>query len=589
MSPGPAPAPAIDRRRYRKLRAFLAWASLQILWSDIILNRPLLRLLRSAPAPRRRAIAREYCRLAIEMGGILIKLGQFISTRVDIVPPEIIEELERLQDQVPPAPLAAVSAQIERDFGRPLGELFAWFAPEASGAASLAQAHRARLPSGEPVVVKVLRPGIERLFQTDLAVIRSAVRLIKYYRAISSKIDLDWIVDEFTTVTLRELDFAAEAASIERFAELYAADPQVAIPAVFHAHCAAHTLTMEDVGYIRIDNIPALTAAGISPRAVVSKLNSVYMEQFFVHHLVHADPHAGNLFVRPLPQASELAALPPGQRGFRPGDPVPYAAGRGFQIVIVDFGMVVAVPPRLQNALREYMIGVTTNDVGRVMSAYVDGGMLAPGADIARLEELTEHMLANFRQVLLGQFRNMRVSDRTSGVLQQYLDLMMFDAPLQFQADLLFVYRAMSILSGLTVRIDPDYDPLEDITPFVQDQMRATGEQALRDDLLSIGQTLARLPRQVGDVLTQAQRGRLVVRAAQTPETLARMRETRQAIRQLAWSVVAAALLLSGVVWHFGTLLLAASGRAGEPPGDIGPLLIGLALISLLWGWLRRA
>src|SRR5215217_571587 len=169
----------IDFRRYRKVRRFVTRTFVQIVWWDVVLNVPGLRRFRRPPLVRYQAIARRYRALAGEMGGVLIKLGQFLSTRVDILPMEITQELAGLQDEVPPERFADVVRQIEEDFGRPLSQVFSWVAPEPIGAASLAQVHPARLPTGEEVVVKVLRPGIDVLVQTDLAAVRLAARLLK--------------------------------------------------------------------------------------------------------------------------------------------------------------------------------------------------------------------------------------------------------------------------------------------------------------------------------------------------------------------------------------------------------------------------
>ena len=169
----------IDLKRYRKVRWFFARAFLHVIWWDIFLNRPLLRWLRTPPLPRWQKIARRYRYLAVEMGGVLIKLGQFLSIRVDILPPEVTGELAGLQDEIPPASLNTIITQIEADFGRPLSHIFEWFSPEPLGAASLAQAYLARLRSGEQVVVKVLRPGIDVLVETDLAAIALALQWLK--------------------------------------------------------------------------------------------------------------------------------------------------------------------------------------------------------------------------------------------------------------------------------------------------------------------------------------------------------------------------------------------------------------------------
>src|SRR6185295_10965622 len=184
-------------------------------------------------------------------GGVLIKLGQFLSTRVDILPPEITRELTGLQDEVPPGAFAGIARQIEEDFGRPLSEVFAWIATDTIGAASLAQVHRARLPDGREAVVKVLRPGIDVLVETDLAAARLALRLLKFSQTIRRRVNLDRLAVEITETTRAELDLQAEGRNAERFAANFAGDSRVYLPKIFWEWSARRTLTLEDVGWSR--------------------------------------------------------------------------------------------------------------------------------------------------------------------------------------------------------------------------------------------------------------------------------------------------------------------------------------------------
>ena len=223
----------IDFRRYRKLRRFVTRVFIQVVWWDVVLNVPGLRRFRRPPLLRYQAIARRYRALAGEMGGVLIKLGQFLSTRVDILPPEITQELSGLQDEVPPERFADVVRQIEADFGRPLAQIFDRLSPEPIGAASLAPVHPAPLPGGETGVVKVLRPGIDVLVETDLAAVRLATRLLRFSKRIRRRVDLGRVGAEITSTTLAELDLAAEGRNAERFAANFAGDDRVYLPKVF--------------------------------------------------------------------------------------------------------------------------------------------------------------------------------------------------------------------------------------------------------------------------------------------------------------------------------------------------------------------
>jgi predicted unusual protein kinase regulating ubiquinone biosynthesis (AarF/ABC1/UbiB family) len=563
----------INLKRFRKVRWFFAKAFIHVIFWDIILNRPLLRWLRTPPLPRWQKISRNFRGLAVEMGGVLIKLGQFLSIRVDILPPEVTRELAGLQDEVPPEKLADVLAQIEADFGRPVSEIFAWFSAEPVGAASLAQVHLARLVSGQEVVVKVLRPGIDVMVETDLSAIGLAIRWLKFYKRIAQRVDLDWLAEEFTTVTRNELDFKAEGQHAERFAQDFADDPQVYIPKVYWEYSAARTLTLENVGYIKIGDLAAIDAAGISRPDVARKFYNIYMRQIFLTNFVHADPHPGNVFVRPLPHPAETDMA-----GFGPNDAAPLKPGRPFQIVFVDFGMVAVIPERLRAALREYAIGVGTRDAHKIVQSYVNAGVLLPGADLKRLEQAHEALFERFWGVRMGQMRNVAFNEARY-FIREYRDVI-YEAPFQFQVDMLFVMRAVGILSGMATNLDPDFDPWAETIPFAerlaQDELRQNWRGWLQE-VVNFGQLIFRVPPQLDRVLTLAQRGNLVVQTSLAPDARRTIHRLEQSINRLTWVVVAASLLLAGVNWP------------ATPEGQMwGPGLMVLALIAFAWGMFRR-
>ncbi|HYX23189.1 MAG TPA: AarF/UbiB family protein, partial [Thermoanaerobaculia bacterium] len=452
-------AAGIDFRRYRKVRRFVTRVFLHVVWWDVVLNAPVLRRFRRPALERYREIARRYRTLAAEMGGVLIKIGQFLSTRVDLLPTAVTRELAGLQDEVPPEPFAAIVAQIEEDFGRPVEEIFSWISPAAVGAASLAQVHAARLPGGEPVVVKVLRPGIEVLVETDLAASRLALRLLKFWGRVRLRVNLDRVGEEITATTRCELDLAAEGRNAERFAQDFAQDRRVCIPRVFWQQSARRTLTLENVGYLKIGDVATLEAAGIRRTEVARNLYRIYMQQIFVHHFVHVDPHPGNLFVRPLPLE--------GESPFTPGDPVPAPPGGGprpFQVVFVDFGMAAVIPERLRAALREYVIALATRDAARIVQSYVAAGVLLPGADLRRLTEVHEELFTRFWGVSIGSLNRVALSEARYFV-SQYRDLI-YALPFQVPVDLLFVGRAVGLLAGISTSLDPELDLWAETIPF---------------------------------------------------------------------------------------------------------------------------
>jgi predicted unusual protein kinase regulating ubiquinone biosynthesis (AarF/ABC1/UbiB family) len=563
---------AIDFRRYRKVRRFVTRTFLHVLWWDMLLNVPGLRRFRPPAAGRWARIARRYRHLAGEMGGVLIKLGQFLSVRVDLLPPEVTRELAGLQDEVPPERFEDVVRQIESDFGRPLDEIFSWVSPEPVGSASLAQVHPARLLSGEPVVVKVLRPAIDVLVETDLAAAALAFRLLKVSRNLRRRVDLDRVAEEIATTTRRELDLANEGRNAERFAEDFAGDARVTIPRVHWTASASRTLTLENVGYLKIGDLAAIERAGISRPEIARVLYRIYMQQIFVHHFVHADPHPGNLFVKPLPL--------PGETPFAPGDPVPPtgAGERPFQIVFVDFGMVAAIPERLRAALREYAIGLGTRDASRLVHSYVSAGVLLPGADLRRLEEIHEELFDRFWGVSIGSLRDVAFSE-AGYFFREYRDLL-YEIPFQVQVDLLFASRAVGLLAGMTTQLDPEFDPWAETVPFAErlarEELRLDWRGLLRESALQARALLA-LPRRIDALVSRAERGTLTVQQAFAPDTRKAVHRLERSIRRASWMVLAAALLIAGVmVW------------VQRPDEDAGGWLLGLAVLAFLWGVLVR-
>lgn len=563
----------IDFRRYRKARRFVIRVFLHAIFWDVILNVPGLRRFRRAPLARYSVIARRYRALAAEMGGVLIKLGQFFSTRVDILPPEITQELAGLQDEVPPERFEDVVRQIEEDFGRPLLTVFEHISREPIGAASLAQVHRARLPGGAMAVVKVLRPGIDVLVETDLAAARLALRLLRFSKTVRRRVDLHRLGNEITDTTREELDLAAEGKNAERFAQLFAGDTRVYLPKVFWDWSARRTLTLENVGWLKIGDLATLDAAGISRPEVARDLYRIYLQQIFTHSFVHADPHPGNLFVRPLPIKGEAP--------FAPGDPVPPPPGGGtrpFQIVFVDFGMVAVIPERLRGALREYAIGLGTRDAARLVQSYVAAGVLLPGADLRRLEEVHEELFARFWGVSIGSLRETAFSE-AEYFFREYRDIL-YELPFQVQVDLLFASRAVGLLAGLATHLDPEFDPWAETLPFAQrlaaQELRRDWRGLLQEGLAQL-QILLALPRRVDSVFAKAERGTLNVQATLAPESRKLVQRLERSIHRLAWMVVSAALLIAGVMVH-----------AQVPEEPYGKWLATLAGVVFLWGVLSK-
>jgi predicted unusual protein kinase regulating ubiquinone biosynthesis (AarF/ABC1/UbiB family) len=561
----PAALPRFDRLRYWRVVRFFAGAFLSVIWWDLILRRlPGLRgAAQRSSLTRWRRIAQRFRRLAVHMGGVLIKLGQFLSIRVDVLPEEVTRELAGLQDEVPPESLSDVQAVVAGEFGRPVDQVFDWFAPEPEAAASLAQVHKARLrDSDQEVVVKVQRARIETLVETDLAALRTAINWLKLYRPIARRVDLDRLFQEFSATTRAELDFVAEAKNAERFAADLGDDPGIYIPQVYWEYTTRRVLTLENVASIKITDFEAMEAAGIRRAQVARRLYDTYLKQIFVTNFVHADPHPGNLFVRPLeqpPEAGPDAATP-------------------FLLIFVDFGMVAVIPERLRANLRDYLIGLGTRDSRRIVQAYIDAGILLPGADRKRLEEVHDVMFERLWGVKMGQIRDMAVEE-AEFFLREYRDLI-YEMPFQLPADILFVGRAVGILSGMATSLDPDFDPWAATIPFAE---KLATEELARDwrgwlqEIGTLIRLMLQLPTRLDQFITQAQRGELTLQVGLSPDSARALRRLERSVDRLTWGVIFASLLISG------TML-----RLSEGPGWSSTGLFVLAGLVLVWSITRR-
>jgi len=533
----------LQRRRYWRIVRFFARTILSLLLWEVFLPRlPGGRLVRLGAPGRRRRLAARFRAMAVEMGGVLIKLGQFLSARADVLPPEITEELSGLQDEVPPDPFPPIRKIIEGELGAPLSELFEEFREGTEIGASLGQVYQARLPGGEPVMVKVQRPQIEVLVATDLAALRWAVGLLKRYRPIASRANLDALLDEFSRTLYEELDYIAEGHNAEKFAENFAGNPKVRIPLPRWSHTTKRVLTLERVGGIKITDYGALTGAGIERGAVAQCLFETYLQQVFIDGFFHADPHPGNLFVRPL--------------GY------PLARGdlsREFQLVFVDFGMVGHLTPQVMDQLRESVIGLAARDVARIIKSWDRLGFFLPGTDLRPIEAAAEKVLARFYGLSMGELA--RIDHREFAALALEFRDLIFQIPLQLPQDFIFMGRMLGILSGLATGLDPEFNVFEGVEPFARELLAAEKEEwseRLLSELQSMGALLWRLPRLTEETMLTLSRGGLEVRITQSQELERLVGRLERGMDRLLRGIVLASLVLTGAF-----LLIAGQERLG--------------------------
>jgi predicted unusual protein kinase regulating ubiquinone biosynthesis (AarF/ABC1/UbiB family) len=290
-----------------RIRRFLAVSSLAarvyLGYKEIAVRQRRFGLPPEEAEARRRAhhrwSAHQLYDLAVRQQGLLIKFGQMLGSRPDLVPDEYVAVLSRLQDQVPPRPFSVIERQITRELGRPLTDVFSRFERKPIAAASLAQVHRAALKDGRAVAVKVQYPGIWEVVRTDLDSIRFLLRILA---ALERNLDFGAIIEEISRNVPLELDFINEGHNAELIAGNFGPRRQIIVPRIFWEYTTRRVLVMEFLEGIKITDVDALQAAGIDLQAVSQLVIGAYCEQLFLHGMFHADPHPGNLFVRPGPE-----------------------------------------------------------------------------------------------------------------------------------------------------------------------------------------------------------------------------------------------------------------------------------------------
>jgi ubiquinone biosynthesis protein len=399
-------------------------------------------LVRPATAAERRSVAaqREWTQLVDVLGalkGVFAKAGQFAANRHDVLPSEATEALAHLRDRVPPLPFPRIRTCIETELGAPLEDLFESFERVPLGAASVAQVHRARLPGGAPVAVKVQYPWLGRSLGGDLAIARLLLGLVLGKSASGER---GRLFDEFAAGVREELDFEREARVAGEIAENLAGDDQIVVPRMIASHSSPRVLTMEYRPAVSIDDANGLQRLGVVPARVLEILGRAYARQVFVDGLFHADPHPGNLFVLDEPSAAE-----------RP------------RVLFVDFGLSRRLDPKLRQELRQGIYAVMQRDIEGFLAAMQRMGMIARGHEW------------EVRTAVTGMFERLQGSDGALGFagsevlsLKNEAKALLGETPgLVLPNDLLLYAKTMSYLFALGDELAPEVDLLKISLPHL--------------------------------------------------------------------------------------------------------------------------
>ncbi|UDM14961.1 AarF/ABC1/UbiB kinase family protein [Clavibacter michiganensis subsp. michiganensis] len=537
------------RARYRRILRFAAWNLAVTWWYELFLPRVGLRRIADRTRTRRmKRFARRFRVLAVELGGLMIKVGQFMSSRLDVLPPEITAELEDLQDEVPAVPFPEIRALAERELGMPLADAFAWVDETPVAAASLGQAHRAILGPIDSAdtgltgaVIKVQRPGIDDIVRIDLAALRRIGGWLTHVRLVSDRVDAPALVEEFAETSLEEIDYLHEARSSARFQEMFAADERVAVPEIVWERSTRRVLTLEDVTAIKITDHAGLIAAGIDPVEVAPVFAAVMFDQLFADGFFHADPHPGNVFVTPVADGS---------------------VAQGWMLTFIDFGMMGEVPPSTRRGLRKMLIAAASRDGKGLVDAARDIGVLLPSADTTQLELAMTRLFARFGGLGFAELRE--VDPREFRAFANEFQEVVRTLPFQLPDDFLLIIRAMSLTSGVCSALDPAFNLWDSVEPYAQRLIREERGNVVRDlgtRVSDTAGTLARLPGRLDALLTRIDDGALPI---SDPTLERRVGALERTLRRAVSALVFGGLLAGGVLLRpddevLGTVLLVVS------------------------------
>lgn len=477
----------------------------------------------------------ERLRLACaELGPTFIKLAQILSTRPDLIPLEFVQELAKLQDQAPPFPFAQVKEIIEDEFKIHLENRFANFTSTPLAAASIGQVHRARLQSGEEVVVKVQRPGIRQLIEVDLEILFHLAILMEKHIEELARQKPTRIVEEFAGVLEKEIDYEVEAANLERFAQQFLGHPYIYVPRLYRDACSGKVLTMEYISGIKASEIHLLDQEGLDRKEIAARGADLILEQIFRHGFFHADPHPGNVFVLP-----------------------------GNRICYLDFGMMGSVDRQGREDFADLIYAYVRRDERKIVSALLKIVEWEEEPDRRALER----DIANFIAKYLGRpLRELRVAN----ILKDLLHLISRHH-LRLPPDIYLMGKALATAEGVGVALDPDMDMASKAAPFIKQlKMDRFSPQRVWKDFFDTGEDLLQLlkeiPGDLRDILRQIKQGKskigLDLRGLSQFSTL-----IDRASNRLAFSLLVSSLIISS------SLILST---------NIGPFLFGLPILGIL-------
>jgi ubiquinone biosynthesis protein len=484
-----------------------------------------------------------------ELGPTFVKLGQIASTRPDLLPEEIICELEKLQDQVPPFSFQEVCDIIEEELGDKLDNIFQHFEDIPLAAASIGQVHRAILRSGEQVAVKVQRPNITSVIETDLEILQDLAALAEHRLEWARRYQIRDMVDEFSKSLRAELDYTMESRNAEKISNQFRNDPSIYVPKLFLEYSTRKVLTMEYIDGVKLNEPDKLKRYGYNPKRLAERLAIAIFRQIFNNGFFHGDPHPGNVIVLP-----------------------------GEVIAFIDFGMVGRLTPEMKYHFSSLVIALMRQSSDGVIKAVLRMGLVSDDVNMVQLRGDVEQLREKYYGVPLSQI--------SLGEAVNDLFRTAFRHSIRIPADLTLLGKTLLTVEGVVEKLDPDFSIFNIAEPFGRQLLKERLEpknvaETVWKRVSDYGELLFDLPKQMKNVTSLIKRGRLRLEIA-IPELDLFLRKLDRISNRLSFSIV----LLAFSIIMVGVIIGSSLGRQSTLLWKIPAIEIGFGMATIMFLWL---
>jgi ubiquinone biosynthesis protein len=484
-----------------------------------------------------------------ELGPTFVKLGQIASTRPDLLPEEIIRELEKLQDQVPPFSFEEVRNIVQKELGADLNQIFRQFADVPLAAASIGQVHQAILHSGEKVAVKVQRPNIANVIETDLEILQDLAILAERRLEWAARYQIRDMVDEFSRSLRAELDYTIEARNAEKISNQFKNDPNIYIPKVFWEYSTKKVLTMEYVEGVKFNELERLKQNGYNLKNLADRLTKAIFRQIFIEGFFHGDPHPGNVLVLP-----------------------------GEAIAFIDFGMVGRLNPEMKYHFSSLVIALMRQSTDGVIKSICQMGLVPDDVNLMQLRDDVEQLREKYYHVSLSKI--------SLGEAVNDLFRVAFRHSIRLPRDLTLLGKTLLTVEGMVEKLDPGFRILDIAEPFGRQLLKERWQpknvaEVVWKRVSDYGEMLIDFPKNMKELTSLIKQGKLHLEI-DVPKLDHFLKKLDQISNRLSFSIV----LLSFSIIMVGIIIGSSMGRQSTLLWKIPAIEIGFGVATLMFVWL---